>query len=146
MPIDFGGNYRGATRDLNFHVEAVHADGSKAPDPRPNQSSMGGLGGTHLLKPGAVYYQSLQLSRYVRLEKPGTYRVRASTGLGWTPTKQRPLPAPEATITVAMPTAEQAKAVVERYDIMPEGFGGSHGARRPPSADYSAGLSGASRS
>ena len=36
-----------------------------------------------------------------------------------------------------MPTAEQAKAVVERYDIMPKDSGGSHGAKRPPSADYS---------
>src|SRR5262249_47965249 len=134
FPVSFGGNYRGANRDLNFQVEAIHSDGTKAPDPRPNQSSMGGLSASRLLKPGEVCYQSLQLSRYVRLEKAGKYRLRVETRLGWEVTKERPMPVAEAEISVAMPTADEAKKVVGQFDIMPKDHGGSWGTRRPPFA------------
>jgi hypothetical protein len=32
-----GGDYRGATRHLGYHIEAVHEDGTEMPDPDPNQ-------------------------------------------------------------------------------------------------------------
>lgn len=75
FPCGRGGDYRGATRHLSFHVEAVHADGTAMPDPHPNQNCWGGIGIDGFLEPGEAHTDAVPLLDYRRLEKPGRYRV-----------------------------------------------------------------------
>ena len=96
-----GGDYRGATRHLSYHIEAVHEDGTEMPDPDPNQMCFGGLSSTMKLAPGQKDTERLDLLAYRRLDRPGKYRI--SAGEGSVP----------ATIELVVPTPEQAKKLVE---------------------------------
>jgi hypothetical protein len=93
-----------------------------------------GSGGL-LISPGKSISFTVPLSYYCRLEKPGTYRIRAAHNLHWVEKidgKTRDLPIvkddprwAEATIEVALPDEAQARAVVEemrrlKYDISEE--------------------------
>lgn len=115
--IDLGGDYRCATRHLRYSVTAMDAQGREMPDPDPSGYCLGGIGGSHDVKPGEKHTESLPLLRYRRFEKAGVYRLRVSHDLGWKPSKARPLPVAEATITLVEPNAQQARKVVEEMYI-----------------------------
>jgi hypothetical protein len=115
QPFSFetGGDYRGAARHLRYSVEAIHGDGTPAPDPHPVRIYFGGLTGGDNLVPGQTHTETLDLLAYCRIERPGRYRIRASHDFGWSG-KGRPHPVGETTIEVAEPTPEEARALVER--------------------------------
>lgn len=136
--INLGGDYRGASRSLRFHVTLTDEKGVEVADPDPSSFCMGGLSHSPSIAPGQKHYESLQLLRYARLEKPGVYKVRASHDLGWTPTKERPVPVGQGTLKVVMPTADQARKVIQEMDRLAKDHGGVSGKRRKAFADYSA--------
>jgi hypothetical protein len=136
--ISMGGDYRGAARALRFKVSAIDQDGNEAPDPNPSEHNFGGIGHEPVLKPGDTYVASLQLYRYRRLEKPGTYTIRVTHDLGWRTTDQRKVPVAEAKLKVVMPDAQQTRQVVESMYALPKDHGGSAGQRRAPFADFHA--------
>lgn len=136
--INLGGDYRGAPRPLRFSVVATDENGQEVPDPNPVSFCMGGISHSPSAKPGAKHYESLTLLRYLRFEKPGVFRVRVSHGLGWTETKGRKIPVPEATLKLVLPTVEQARRVVEEMYRLPKDHGGTSGVKREPFADFSA--------
>ncbi len=134
--IDLGGDYRGATRHTRFKVLATDAKGEVVPDPDPFPMEMGGLGYTKEIKQGDKHYESLQLLRYRRFEKPGVYRLSVSHDFGWTERDPSKRPSAVATITFVMPDEKQARQVVEQMDLLPKDNGGSAGERRKPFADF----------
>src|SRR5436190_16087954 len=79
--VEFGGDYRGSPRPLRFSVHAVDAQGKEVADPSPNPMCMGGLSYAKELKPGDKHFETLQLTRYRRFEKPGIYRLSVSHDL-----------------------------------------------------------------
>src|SRR5262249_35879442 len=85
LSINGGGDYRGASRSLRFHVTLTDEKGTPVAAPDPSHFCMGGISHSPGGAPGKKHYQSLQLLRYARLEKPGVYKVQASHDLGWTP-------------------------------------------------------------
>ena len=89
--IDLGGDYRGASRSLRFHVKATDDKGMEVADPDPSPFCMGGLSATSKLEPGTKHCETIPLLRYCRFERPGVYRVRVSHDLGWTATATSPL-------------------------------------------------------
>ncbi len=111
--LEYGGDYRGATRHLRFKVTATGPDGGKVRDPDPSGFNFGGMGGSKSLKPGEEWIQSLPLHRYLRFESPGLYTIRASHDLGWKETEEARIPWGETRIELAMPTPDQARRIVE---------------------------------
>jgi hypothetical protein len=134
--IDVGGDYRRATRHLRFQVTATDAQGKEVPDPDPNQDSWGGLSYSPEIRPGQKHYESLQLLRYRRFERPGTYRLSVSHDFGWGTKDRRARPAALATIKFVMPTPAQAQQVVQKMYNLPKDHGGSAGKKREPFADF----------
>jgi hypothetical protein len=134
--IDMGGDYRGATRALRFSVEATGAQGKAVPDPNPKQNCFGGLGYSKEIKPGDRHYESLQLLRYRRFDRPGKYRLKVSHDFGWKDLAGA-RPVAEATIEFVMPTPRQARQVVAAMYKLPKDHGGTAGEKRKPFADFS---------
>jgi hypothetical protein len=127
---------RGATRALRFKVTVRDQAGIFVPDPDPDQTMWGGLGDRPCLKPGRRYYATLQLYRYARLEKPGTYTIRVFHDLGWKETRERKTPAAEATIQVVMPSPAEAARVVEAMYRLPHSDSVLWGEKTPPWPDF----------
>ncbi len=99
-----GGDYRGATRHLGFYIEAIHQDGTKMPDPDPNQICFGGLMTTQTMAPGQKHTDRLELLAYRRLDRPGKYIISAGQDL---------VP---ATIELVAPSLEQANGLVDEIE------------------------------
>lgn len=123
--ISHGGDYRGASRHLRFKVIATDASGRQQADPVPTGYCLGGLSGNQELAPGEAFHQTLQLTRYARFEKAGTYRIRIAHDLGWSPggedndiTDDDPRWA-ETVIELVMPNAKQAEQVVQAMAALP---------------------------
>ncbi len=134
--IDTGGDYRMASRSLRFVVTAWHDDDTQAPDPDPSGLCMGGMGGDTEIKPGEKWTRSLQLVRYRRLEKPGTYTIRAYHDFGWKATCERGIPRGEDRITLVAPDLAQAQEVVERMMSLDRGQRSGYGEKSKPFADF----------
>ena len=115
----FGGDYRGAGRSLRFKVTAIDQDGRRAEDPHPSLMDFGGFVSEATLKPGDRYVSSLPLAHYVRIDRPGRYRVRVSHDFGWKASKHRRRPVAEATVTFRMPDARQAEQIVAEMERLP---------------------------
>src|SRR5262245_12388647 len=62
--VDFGGDYRGATRAQRFEMTATDESGKMADDPDPSRMNFGGFGGSRELKPGDTFTESLPVMRY----------------------------------------------------------------------------------
>lgn len=133
--INLGGDYRGASRHLRFSVRATDALGKEVPDPDPSGFCMGGISSSPRLTPGKKHYESLPLSRYCRFEKPGVYNLQVTHDLGWSGGRKHPVAL--GTITLVMPTPDQARKVVEEMDRLPTDSGGTSGKRSEPFADFS---------
>jgi hypothetical protein len=129
---------RGRTRNARFHAEIVDEDGRTLADPDPPPTiGMGGLGGTHELKPGEKYFDELPLQRYARFDKPGAYKVRVPHNLGPKgPRGERAVA--EASIRVWMPTVAQARGVVEEMDRRLKDNGWTGEGKKKPYADFTA--------
>jgi len=137
--VEYGGDYRFASRHLRFQVTATGPDGKAVDDPDPSGFYMGGLGGTFEVKPGESYVQSLPLTRYCRFEAPGTYTLRVKHDLGWKEEGgARKVPVGETKLTLVMPTPDQARDVVVAMDRLPKDTGGMAGKKSDPYPDFTA--------
>ena len=135
--INIGGDYRGASRSLRYVITANGEDGSAVADPDPSGFCMGGLSWSPKVEPGKPFCKSLPLMRYCRFEKPGTYTVRVKHDLGWKETDGRKTPVGEARLELAMPTAEQARRVLEEMEKLADDPNRVSGRRTRPYADFS---------
>ena len=135
--IDLGGDYRGSPRHLRFKVLAIDEQGKDVPDPDPNPMCMGGLGYSKEIKQDEKHFETFQLLRYRRFEKPGTYRLRVTHDFGWKEADDSKRPAAVATIKFVMPDEKQARKIVEEMSRLPKDNGGSSGERRKPFSDFS---------
>ena len=133
VAISVGGDYRGASRSQRFKAMVTDARGQVLPDPDPRGGSLGGVGTSLTLAPGARWCQSLPLMRYARIDDAGIYTVRATHDLGW-PKEQ----APEGTVTVTlrMPNALEADTVVSSTAALPSPSGTVMGQLSKPYRDY----------
>jgi hypothetical protein len=131
-----GGDYRGASRHLRYHVMATDEQGKAVADPDPSGFCMGGISSGSKVAPGTKQFDSLPLMRYCRFEKPGIYKIRVSHDFGWTGTADRPLPVAEGTIKLLMPDEEQAEKVVLRMYKLPKASARAQGQRSEPFADF----------
>lgn len=137
--ISTGGDYRGAARHMRFKVEAHDSSGALVPDPYPNMSSFGGLGGSRVLKSGQKWFQTLSLIPYCRFNAPDEYSVRVQHDFGWQATPDHPLPVAEIKLRLVMPTAEQARKIVAKTAATPENPGVLQGEKNTfPWRDFSA--------
>jgi hypothetical protein len=134
--IHRGGDYRGASRHLRYHVSATDEKGNAAADPDPSGFCMGGLSSWREVAPGTKQFDSLPLMRYCRFEKPGLYKIRVSHDLGWTATPDRPLPVAEGTIKLLMPDDEETEKVVHEMFRLPKDSTPVQGQRSKPYADF----------
>jgi len=87
-----------------------------------------GRGGGWQLKPGETHEQTLYLPRYVRLEKPGRYRVRVGNHNRLDPKQQ--FSAGETTITLKVPTPQEARELYQQMKRLPRGPVAEIGERR----------------
>ncbi|MHB9023308.1 MAG: hypothetical protein ACYC7E_03925 [Armatimonadota bacterium] len=144
ISIDWGGDYRGAPRALRFKVTAVDAHGSEIADPYLDIMCMGGLGGGYTIKPGKTFWASLQVMHYCDFTLPGTYTIQVYHDLGWdkrdsaTDTvdpQNRTAPTVTGTVTLKLPTAEQAASIVNEMTTLVD-LSGTLGERRPAFPDF----------
>lgn len=118
LQIDTGSDYRGAPRSMRYYVRVTASDGSDCADPFPDATHEGGLGGSTFLKKGETFTCSLPLMRYARIDRPGKYKVAISHDFGWNLPKES-VPTASAEVTFDMPSAEEAKAVVQKMLALP---------------------------
>lgn len=134
--INMGGDYRGTTRSLRFIVTAADEHGDAVPDPDPSGSHMGGLSWSTDIAPGQKWSQSLPLLQYRQFDKPGRYTIRATHDLGWKEEGGRTQPVGETTLTLRMPTDEQAEALVAAMENLPANPDHRAGEKSGPYADF----------
>jgi len=132
----WGGDYRGASRQLRFTVTATDEAGKVVEDPDPSPRCMGGFGGPRILKPGEKSVSSLPLMRYCAIAKPGIYTIRATHDFGWQE-GERKRPVGETKITFRMPTPQQAEQIVNEMGKMRTSSNAFVGKRSSPYADFS---------
>lgn len=108
---DGSGDRRGHER-----LEAVDEAGRPVIDPSGGGFSGSGPMGPRTVEPGgSLRVKGIpHLGRYLRFDRPGTFRIRASIDLGWTDTAERANPVAEATLVLTRPTPEEAAATVAR--------------------------------
>jgi hypothetical protein len=133
--VDFGGDYRGATRHLRFKVTATDDAGRVAEDPDPSEMCFGGLGGGRKLIPGDKFTQSLPLMRYCRITQPGRYSIRVTHDFGWKE-GQRKRPLGELALVFRRPTPAEAEDVVSAMEKLPADANSTYGERSRDYADY----------
>lgn len=132
LTISVGGDYRGSSRSLRFHVTVTGEDGKVAEDPDPSGFNLGGLGYSPTIAPGDHWCQSLPLLRYARIDNPGAYTISVTHDLGW---GEDAAPTGTLTIRFAAPTARDAEAVVDAALALPADKSSSAGKARAPYAD-----------
>jgi hypothetical protein len=124
-------------RQISFEVIAKGEDGKVVEDPCHVEWVAGmGMGSFPVLKPGEKHYESIQLIRFCRFEKPGVYTIRVVHNLGWRLTGDQKFPAGEIKIKLVMPTPKQARQVVEEMYKLPKEPNVSTGEMWPPFADF----------
>lgn len=133
--VDFGGDYRGATRSLRFKVSATDETGRVAEDPEPSGFCIGGFGGPRKLNPGGRFEESLPLMRYCRILRPGRYTIRVTHDFGWIE-GARKRPVGETTVVFRMPTLAEAEMVVANMEKLPPGPNNTYGKRSRDYADF----------
>ena len=133
--VDFGGDYRGATRHLRFKVTATDESGQVAEDPYPSEMCFGGFVDSQKLNPGDKFTQSLPLMRYCRIVRPGRYAIRITHDFGWKEGK-RERPVGEVTMVFRMPTLTEAETVVATMESLPADSNTSSGERSRDYADF----------
>lgn len=132
-----GGDYRGCDRNLRFKVTATDEQGHVMPSPDPNPMCMGGLGTSLPVKPGEKLYFSLPIMRYCQFDKPGRYTIRASHDFGWKKDGDRKIPVGEITLTLKMPTPEEAAKVVDHMEKLSDiPSGSSWGKKSEEASDF----------
>jgi hypothetical protein len=113
--VEFGGDYRFASRSTRFKVTATNQQGKAAEDPDPSPFSGGGLLNRRKLNPGEKFTQSLPLMHYCQIVRPGRYAIQVAHDFGWTD-GDRKRPVGETTVTFRMPTPVEAEAVVAEME------------------------------
>jgi hypothetical protein len=110
--FETGGDYRGSGFPLRCKVVVTDAQGNRMPDLTGSVPCFGGIVGTHTLKPGEKFDQTLPLLGYARLGEPGRYTLRVVHDFGWKATNERKHPVAEASFDLALPSAKQAASRV----------------------------------
>jgi hypothetical protein len=124
-------------RQVSFEVIAKGEDGKPVDDLYQTEAVAGmGMGSYPVLKPAEKFYESIQLVRFCRFEKPGVYTIRVVHDLGWRLTGDQKFPVGEIKIKLVMPTPEQARRVVEDMYKLPKDPNVDTGQMCPPYADF----------
>jgi len=114
FPIMAGMDFWGLTRDPQVQVWAVHEDGGEAEDPGETGFYTGGI-----MKPGQGLYpgsereERIPIARYRRIDRAGTWILRARHGFGWKDTPERPVPSAEIRLRFRAPTDAEARRILE---------------------------------
>lgn len=132
--IRHGGDYRGGSRSQRFKMTLTDERGAAVADPDPSGYHEGGSGAAPTIAPQGHWCQSVQLMRYARVDLPGVYTIRVVHDLGW-PKGQAP--EGRTTLTMVMPTAEEAEQVVSRTLRLPTDDQAGFAERRKPFQDFS---------
>ena len=122
LPYEKGGFYPGLRRNDGYTITAVPVDqnGKQIGPPLegiPKPQNFGGPDSAWTLKPGEAYEQTLYLPRYLRLDKPGRYRVRIVNGDRMD--AERRFATGLTTITLKLPSPQEARAVYQRMKKLP---------------------------
>jgi hypothetical protein len=115
--VEIGGDYRGGSRSTRFKVSVTNGAGVAMPDPDPSGFNLGGASTVRQVAPGGRECRSLLLMRYVRIDQPGTFSIRATHDLGW---KTSTPPGGTTTIALTMPGAEEANRVLDATLALPD--------------------------
>lgn len=107
-----GGDYRGTGFPTRYKFAVM--DEQDLALPKETWMEMGGMVGPHTLGTGQVHRESLRLQNYVRVDQPGTLKLRVTHDFGWKSGADRPLLAAQATIRLTLPTPDQAEARVKQ--------------------------------
>lgn len=135
IPYHLGGFYPTLRRNSAYEITAAPVDesGKVIGEPLetiPPPAYHGGIFpvGGWKLAPGSIHQQTLYVPRYVRLTRPGRFRIRvANVDPG---DRKREFAAAETMLTLKLPTPAQARAVYERMKKLPRGPMAASGERR----------------
>jgi hypothetical protein len=109
----FGSDYRGAARSLRWIVTATDELGDTVADPYPGGFCMGGIGGPSDVTKEDPYYHSIPVLRYLRFEKPGTYKVKVHHDFGWRTHTYEEFPDAEIQLVITQVTEKDAEKLVD---------------------------------
>lgn len=118
--IMIGGNRCADSRDMSFRITVKDESGRRLWDPmicRRHCTYSREIPQWREVKPGGKYAQTLHLHKYFMFEKPGTYSISISSGLGWAKAKDREHPVGNVKLHIVMPPG---KKVVLRRPPTPE--------------------------
>ncbi|MBL4705497.1 MAG: hypothetical protein JKY54_13320 [Flavobacteriales bacterium] len=127
---NFGGDYRAAARSLRWKVTAINEKGDTVADPYPEGFCMGGLGYETEITKDEPYYRSIPILRYLRFEKPGTYRLKIHHDFGWKSYSETEFPDAEMELVIKEPTEKEARKLVKAWILEKEDPGYSVGEKR----------------
>ncbi len=153
VTISMGGDTRNNVgRALRFKVEAIDQRGHQAPDPYPNPANFGGPYGDFTIKPGDHFCEDLRLMRYREPGNSGAYTIKVYHDFGLEhlgpdeafrresdsniPSGPHKVPIVSTTIRFQMPTAEQARQIVDATLKVPTDWNRAIGQRGRPFADF----------
>ncbi|MDZ4820200.1 MAG: M56 family metallopeptidase [Planctomycetota bacterium] len=141
-----------ANRAIRFKIEMTDEKGNAGVDPYPNPGNHGGHGMDGLMQPKGEYADDIQLMRYREVTTPGEYTIKVYHDLDWEkhafrrkyelressniPPEPRQGPVVTTKIRLKMPTAEQAREVVEAMMKLPKDGSRSMGKKGAAYADF----------
>jgi len=108
----FGSDYRGAARSLRWKVTAIDEQGDTVADPYPGGFCMGGIGGPSDVTKEKPYFHSIPVLRYLRFEKPGTYKVKVHHDFGWREYTREEFPDAEIELVIKEASEKDAEKLV----------------------------------
>ena len=134
---DFGGDYRGAMRSLRYEITGVGETGEALPDPYPSKNNFGGFAQEVDVTPEKPFAESLALTRYLRIKKPGKYTIKVTHDFGWNPQAGQTLPTGTIDVTFKQPTERIAADLVDKWIAAKEYNGHSFGEKSEDHPDFS---------
>ncbi|MFT7615031.1 MAG: hypothetical protein ACI9J3_004019 [Parvicellaceae bacterium] len=133
----FGSDYRGAARSLRWKVTAIDEQGDTVADPYPGGFCMGGLGGPSDVTKENPYFHSIPVLRYLRFEKPGTYKIKVHHDFGWKAYTSEEFPDAEVELVLDEPSEKEASKLVEAWVQEKDDLGYSVGEKHNEHAAFS---------
>ena len=129
IDVEFGGDHRATVRSTRFKIKSIDKDGTAVADPYPyaQQICRGGILNPAKVTAGTPLYQSLDLSDFAQIDKPGKYTIEVFHDLGWVHA-----PKALAEIEVAMPTAAEAEKIArDTLSMKDPPWEGNYARRKP---------------
>lgn len=128
----FGGDFRGGYQ-TRYRIKAVNAHTGEPVDSWPPLPSGGGGRPTSSeITPESPYEETLAISHWLELAKPGRYTIRVRHDAGWTETPDQPVPSGSITLEIREPTPEEAKDALDRMLALPDGPPSEPGKKSEP--------------